>query len=121
MVSGCTGDSITWSLSIIITDLVRLPKVASISRWSSLASAIIRLMGADSELITATTFCDDITLPNPIFTSFNVKTPSHELFNVLNLFSNLFKFRFHIYHGLSYGNILSLRTSSINFTVHLLN
>lgn len=53
----------------MITARVRRPYVASTSFFSSLASVMIRLMGADSGLTIATTRFADTILPNPILIS----------------------------------------------------
>ena len=59
----------TFPLSIISTALVLLPKEASISNPLSLTSWIIRFIGADSGLTTATMRSADTMLPKPMLIS----------------------------------------------------
>jgi hypothetical protein len=72
MVSDWIAESITWLLSVMSTDLVRLPWVASISLFSSRASSRSRFMGAALGEIMATTLLETTEFPKPILTSFGL-------------------------------------------------
>src|SRR5699024_7508172 len=62
----CTADNTTCSLSVMITARVHLPYVASTHLLLSLATVMIRVIGADSgDTIDMTRFAET-TFPNPI-------------------------------------------------------
>ena len=68
-VSGCTAERITCPLSVIITARVLRPYVASTNMPLSLASPIIRLIGADSGLTMAMIRFAETIFPKPILIS----------------------------------------------------
>ena len=70
MVSGGSADSITFPLSMVITDFVLRPKDASISSPLSRTSCIILLIGADSGLTTDMIRSAEMRFPNPILINF---------------------------------------------------
>lgn len=69
----------TWSLSAMITALVRLPYVASINILRSLPSWIIRFIGADSGLTIEMMRFADTILPKPILINFTFNRNPHSL------------------------------------------
>lgn len=102
----------------------------------SLASWVMRLMGADSGLTTATSRLAETRLPKPMLTSFNPHPPflpfQHPrlpsvsknrwaLFNVLHLFPNLLNLRLDIHHMSGNFDIAALGADGIRFPVKLLN
>ena len=95
IVSAASADKMTWSLSVIITERVRLPQETSIRPPASFCSATRRFIGADSGLTTATTLCAATILPKPIFINFIISfLPSFSrLFYILYLFADFFKLR----------------------------
>ena len=68
----------TWSLSIMSTEAVLRPYVASISRPRSRLSCTIRLMGADSGLTMASNRWAETIFPKPMLISFKKITPYSE-------------------------------------------
>jgi hypothetical protein len=101
------------------TERVLRPKVASMSVLRSRASCTMRLIGADSGLIMATTLQPITMLPNPIFNKLKfIASPS---FDILHLFANFFDFVFQLQDIFRHVGVVGLRANRIDFPVHFLN
>ena len=83
-VSVCIADKIMCSLSVIMTERVRLPQETSIVRPASFASCTIRLTGAESGLTTAIMRSDATIFPKPMLMNF-ISPPFYSMFCICSL------------------------------------
>src|SRR5690606_6063549 len=122
----------------MMTARVLRPYVASISLWRSLASWMIRLIGADSGLTMEMIRFADTMLPNPMLISLIVMrpfllgrglrcrnralpSPAFHLFDVLYLLAHLFQFRLHLHDENRQFRLGGLGSDRVDFPVQFLD